>query len=162
MIKETHKESRRKYASAVRFCETIDCDNSERGVESFMRCARCKTNVHRNIFYCSKECQRKDWMPRHKLICGKEISVEIAQSQLDIITFAPFPEPKRAEGMVDDAEFLCEPIGAAVGGYRRTLYLVFQIHALNTNLEDDYLLFPEDGGPNNTSYILRNREERVS
>lgn len=42
---------------------SIDCAYCHKTEEHLRRCSRCK-----RVFYCSKECQQKDW-PSHKPTC---------------------------------------------------------------------------------------------
>ncbi|KAK7463029.1 hypothetical protein VKT23_007612 [Stygiomarasmius scandens] len=58
------------------------------GVNKLRRCTRCM-DIGRNVYYCSKECQRKDWKsgrPPHKTICGNPTALA------DIVTgTSPLP-----------------------------------------------------------------------
>ncbi|KAJ7264286.1 hypothetical protein C8J57DRAFT_1624811 [Mycena rebaudengoi] len=64
--------------------------------ETFKRCNNC-----RPVWYCSKECQRKDWID-HKKICG--------QQHFDLESLTPTPE--------DPPEFIGCP--SVVNGFNRT------------------------------------------
>ncbi|KAJ7577459.1 hypothetical protein C8J56DRAFT_1031471 [Mycena floridula] len=77
--------------------------------------------------YCSRGCQRQDW-PLHK------------RPSAPLRSLYDSPTLKWAENMVDDVEFMCEPIGCVSGEYRCSPYLVFQIMFLNTEVEVDYLV----------------------
>ncbi|KAJ6617413.1 hypothetical protein B0H10DRAFT_2033296 [Mycena sp. CBHHK59/15] len=59
----------------VAVCE--NCRNREiPGGQRYMRCKPCMENVSRQIYYCSRQCQREDYKPRHKRICGKPLTVK--------------------------------------------------------------------------------------
>jgi len=42
----------------------------------FMWCKACKGALDRRVYYCSKDCQKADWVPRHKDICGKKLMLK--------------------------------------------------------------------------------------
>jgi hypothetical protein len=47
-------------------CENRECFVTEDVSRRLFRCAACKMPL-----YCSKECQKADWVARHKTICKK-------------------------------------------------------------------------------------------
>ncbi|KAJ7045204.1 hypothetical protein C8F04DRAFT_1068045 [Mycena alexandri] len=113
----------------VSLCENCGILESPGG-ERFMRCKACTEKVSRQIYYCSRECQRKDWK-RHKIICGKPVTV--SESHESAI---PSPRP------VPRASSTPELIGPPINGFKRSPALVYQVNLLNQNVSDeiDYLL----------------------
>ncbi|KAJ7596365.1 hypothetical protein C8J56DRAFT_286907 [Mycena floridula] len=59
-------------------CSLPGCNNYEPEGQKFMRCGKCWKEVQRDVTYCSKECQVKDWKLRHKRICGKNMDLDTA------------------------------------------------------------------------------------
>lgn len=131
--------------SAVASCEY--CHRREKDFEvrkSFMVCNACRNAVGRRIYYCSKfvrinhpdcgvaddfgrECQRNDWKPRHKFICGKKMTLEGAN------VTAPLPLPALGSRQPKkDPLGLFETIIPAKPGYRRSPALLYQIFLLNS------------------------------
>ncbi len=48
----------------ISLAQTIACGKCGKKGEGFQRCAACK-----EVYYCSKECQKDDWITRHKKQC---------------------------------------------------------------------------------------------
>ncbi|KAJ7624554.1 hypothetical protein FB45DRAFT_923690 [Roridomyces roridus] len=51
----------------------------------FNRCGRCFSQIRRQGFYCSRECQVADWKLRHKKTCGKTPTFD------DVSTLPEYP-----------------------------------------------------------------------
>ncbi|KAJ7731203.1 hypothetical protein B0H16DRAFT_1773024 [Mycena metata] len=134
-MKKIRKQSRR-YSThpgpRVSLCESCGISESPGG-ERFMRCKACTEKVSRQIYYCSRECQRKDWK-RHKIICGKPMTV--SESHESAISAKPIPS---TPGL----------IGPPVNGFKRSPALVYQVNMLNQNVADD------------VDYLLVTRTQRV-
>lgn len=54
------------------------CGKKETTKEPLKRCSRCKISS-----YCCVEHQKQDW-PKHKLICGKVLSIELMLEKDDL------------------------------------------------------------------------------
>jgi len=114
----------------VKMCEC--CRNHEHPNHApFKQCSRCVKAVNRRVFYCSSECQTKDW-PVHKRICGKDLSLETAKN-----TAIP-PTPTNGNG--DKPE-----IGPPIKGFKRSQALTAQIQTLNNSPQIDYVLLSSKG-----------------
>jgi len=68
----------------VRTCQC--CGKAEKRVGKLKSCTRCKA-----AFYCSKECQVKDW-PSHKKICKKAAAIEPRTGPYDLVEGATLPD----------------------------------------------------------------------
>lgn len=53
-------------ASHLAPCANIHCDKYETSVKEFSRCQKCLL-----VSYCSRSCQKEDYLPRHKQRCVK-------------------------------------------------------------------------------------------
>ncbi|KAJ7124011.1 hypothetical protein C8R43DRAFT_1111829 [Mycena crocata] len=63
---------RREHHCSYPCCQRVESsDNSIR----FDQCKACSEKAQREVRYCSVECQRKDWKPRHKIMCGKPLDI---------------------------------------------------------------------------------------
>ncbi|KAJ7480750.1 hypothetical protein FB451DRAFT_1556292 [Mycena latifolia] len=115
-------------AQTQRRCAYPGCTNVESadGSVKFSQCKRCMENVGREVTYCSQTCQRADWKPRHKAICGKIPDFETVTKVV--------PHPTE---LVNAAE----RIGPPVNGYKRPLLLISQVTSLNEQPDFDYILF---------------------
>ncbi|KAJ7620222.1 hypothetical protein FB45DRAFT_1094264 [Roridomyces roridus] len=51
----------------------------------FQRCGPCFSQIQRQVFYCSRECQVADWKLRHKKTCGKTLTFD------DVSTIPGYP-----------------------------------------------------------------------
>ncbi|KAJ7753169.1 hypothetical protein B0H16DRAFT_1690831 [Mycena metata] len=123
---EINEGIQQRRALAVRHCASLACCKPEvaDGVK-FSRCRSCMDNLKREIFYCSRSCQKADWKHRHKDICGKTLNY--AEST----KIVPHPtELKNASGR----------IGPPVNGYKRPFPLVRQVTMLNEAPSIDYYL----------------------
>jgi hypothetical protein len=158
------KALRRGYA-AEQMGHVIVCENcrevqGDSGEQPFMCCAICRQKMNRKIFYCSKlvsvlpidyvkfyhcddrECQKEDWKPRHKLVCGKHLTVRDAEA-----TAVP---PLGAAHTADAprAPVQVEIIGPVVGGFKRSPALRFQINNITYAANKiDYILVNPTGRP---------------
>ncbi len=63
MTQEKYQEMNSKHQQSVSKCSY--CNKQEDGNQPLKKCGACK-----NVFYCSRECQTKDWS-QHKLHCSK-------------------------------------------------------------------------------------------
>ncbi|KAJ7618022.1 hypothetical protein FB45DRAFT_933138 [Roridomyces roridus] len=72
------KSTKERLSLCVARCSSLGCDNvqPDDGSASFRSCERCYTQIQRQVFYCSRECQRADWELRHRAICGKLLSFD--------------------------------------------------------------------------------------
>ncbi|KAJ7455734.1 hypothetical protein FB451DRAFT_1277306 [Mycena latifolia] len=61
--------------------------------KQFLRCKQCWITFKREVKYCDRECQKADWKPNHRAICGKPLNFdtinEIARATPISIRFAP-------------------------------------------------------------------------
>lgn len=148
-------EKRDFHKSAVASCESCHKnENDFEGRKPFMVCNACRNAVNRMIYYCSKcvcvdhpshdiadycdrECQRNDWRPRHKLICGKKMSLADANTMT-----ATLPAP--GSGSEKHRRGLFAKIVPARPGYKRSPALLHQIALLNsdTDPEASYFFMP--------------------
>lgn len=71
-------------------------------------------------------CQKEDWKHRHKLICGKPLTVQNAEA-------TTVPPPDTPYLATHRGPALTEKIGPAVGGFKRSPALSFQINNLEAN-----------------------------
>ncbi|KAJ7127306.1 hypothetical protein C8R43DRAFT_700353 [Mycena crocata] len=104
------------------------------GSVRFAHCKACAEKVQREFRYCSVECQRKDWKPRHKVMCGKPLDTETI-SQVITTFLTPTEAPVHA----------AEYIGAPIGGFQRSEYLSGHVAWLNNHPETDYRLTDKYG-----------------
>jgi hypothetical protein len=89
------------------------------------------------LISADRVCQKEDWKHRHKLICGKPLTVQNAE-----VTAVPPPDTPYLNAHQGPAP--TENIGLAVGGFKRSPALSFQIN----NLEASSI--------NNVDYIFIN------
>jgi hypothetical protein len=95
-----------------------------------------------------RKCQKADWTPRHKAICGKKITFEGARAS------AVGPQP--ASFFPEDPISCHLMIGPAKPGYKRSLALIHQIDLINSeNTGVDYYLFPVDSSKEPAAIILQ-------
>lgn len=87
----------------------------------------------------NRNCQKEDWKPRHRLICGKPLTLHDAEA-----TAVPLPDThiSSRRGPVPT-----ERVGATVGGFKRSPALSFQINILQSNSvqKPDYVLIDSAG-----------------
>ncbi|KAK7461303.1 hypothetical protein VKT23_008482 [Stygiomarasmius scandens] len=125
-----HEKSRREYLrSSVHACLTCNRRAEDVGMSNLLACQKCK-GISRYVFYCSKECQAKDWkhgVPPHKTICGSTSA--LADSVLGIAS-----PPTSAPGD-NDTKW-----GAPDPGFSRSLALLYQLKVLDKYPHCDYLL----------------------
>jgi hypothetical protein len=57
-------EAARQRGFGYQACSARSCCSTETVEKMFGYCSGCRVS-----FYCSKECQTKDWKERHKLVC---------------------------------------------------------------------------------------------
>jgi hypothetical protein len=89
------------------------------------------------LISADRVCQKEDWKHRHKLICGKHLTVQNIE-----VTAVPPPDTPYFNAHQGPAP--TENIGLAVGGFKRSPALSFQIN----NLEASSI--------NNVDYIFIN------
>ena len=68
---EDAKHFRNRACAGGKSCDCCLKTSDELGVDSLLKCAHCKI-----VFYCSPECQKKDWKERHKQECRKKGQIE--------------------------------------------------------------------------------------
>ncbi|KAF8996342.1 hypothetical protein BDQ17DRAFT_1411807 [Cyathus striatus] len=137
MDNDTFKQVNRQWKASVnaasRECEY--CCKIEEPKDPLKRCQRCLANVQRRVYYCSSECQKKDWLV-HKKICGKPLTIETANN----ISVSAFQERAVPPGYRTR-------FGPPEAGIIRSPALKNQICYLNhpSNAHVDYILFsPSD------------------
>ncbi|KAJ7455747.1 hypothetical protein FB451DRAFT_1564787 [Mycena latifolia] len=96
--------------------------------QQFLRCGQCWNTLQREVKYCSRECQKEDWKPNHKAICGKPLDFETMAK----IAAPATPPPSRFTPVV----------GPAVVGFIRSTALSYLISQLGLRPEADYLIMP--------------------
>jgi len=131
-------------AHSVTFCET--CQKSDQEIsKQFLECVACRTQVRRRVLYCSKLCQKQDWKPRHRDICGKLLTLETARSTA-VSALIHDEDPT-----IYDISHPNMQIGPPCDGFIRPpalKYLVHHINALHTSQPDlhaEYILFARSG-----------------
>ncbi|EKM56191.1 uncharacterized protein PHACADRAFT_122440 [Phanerochaete carnosa HHB-10118-sp] len=129
-IVREHNEQRKLIPNACSFCGLSE-DRLPAG-RKLQACSKCR-QLNRRMFYCSKECQTKDWKlgsPRpHKLICGKPLTED------NMPKATPAGAAKTASGIPDP-----DP------GFTRSPALLHQISLLSDNPRIDYVIvrpYPE-------------------
>jgi hypothetical protein len=94
--------------------------------------------------YSCRECQRADWKPRHKAVCGKPLTLADCESSAGPKTKLTKPDYQYPW---EDPELRMEKIGPALDNYKRSPALAYQIYAIH-KLEYpmlDYIFFlPSD------------------
>lgn len=110
-------------------------------VMKFLRCKECWEKLGREIKYCSRyeafhvrhhlinifdhsECQKSDWKPSHKAICGKPYKVVAASDSV----LAP--------------SYFTPIVGPAVAGFERSTALSYLISQICLRPSADYLIKP--------------------
>ncbi|KAJ6594670.1 hypothetical protein B0H19DRAFT_67869 [Mycena capillaripes] len=100
----------------------------------FLRCKDCWEKQHREVKYCSRECQKADWKPNHKAICGKP---------LDFNTAAGLATSSSSLIIRRNGVKLTTPvIGPATPGFERSLNLSYHISELGVFRDSDYIFMP--------------------
>ncbi|KAJ7189167.1 hypothetical protein C8R46DRAFT_1244731 [Mycena filopes] len=91
-------------------CTYLSCTAVEPadGSARFAQCTACAVKAKRVFRYCSVECQRKDWNPRHKRMCGKPLDLKT----LDAI-HSSFTDV--ASAPIQATQYIGDP----VGGFKR-------------------------------------------
>ncbi|KAJ7596299.1 hypothetical protein C8J56DRAFT_917055 [Mycena floridula] len=103
-------------------CTLPGCPNIQQNDgERFKRCAKCMSEVKREVTYCSPDCQKKDWKLRHRKICGKPMDLESAREHASA-------SPLLTKTL---------QVGPPVDGYKRTPVLLEHIRRLNNNPDAD-------------------------
>ncbi|KAL0955537.1 hypothetical protein HGRIS_001774 [Hohenbuehelia grisea] len=130
-VKELRKEtlSAMKERASQRVTECACCAMRQPTDAKFSRCKPCWENVKRTVVYCSRECQKKDWKARHKILCGRTLDFETAEKA----AMAPRAGSQIAEPVSDTGR-----IGPAVGGFKRSPALVLLVTRLNEHPKVDY------------------------
>ncbi|KAK7447113.1 hypothetical protein VKT23_013750 [Stygiomarasmius scandens] len=123
-LKESAKATKDYNRNAIRTC--IWCGRGpHQGVTNVLACQKCK-DMGRYVYYCSRECQVKDWKqgkPPHKAICGN--TEALAASCL-----GDLPSSNKSESKW----------GTPEPGFTRSPYLLYQLEVLTGNAHYDYLL----------------------
>ncbi|KAJ7283177.1 hypothetical protein C8J57DRAFT_1291666 [Mycena rebaudengoi] len=113
-------------------CHLKTCPNGMHGnndipeEKQFLRCKDCWMKLQREVKYCDRECQRLDWKPSHKAICGKPFDFNTIET---LATPAAAP-PSRFSPIV----------GPATGGFVRSTALLYMISQLSLRPNADYLV----------------------
>ncbi|KAJ7656786.1 hypothetical protein DFH06DRAFT_1198572 [Mycena polygramma] len=126
---DTKQFAKDRRADRRRFCSYPNCHEFEPldGSVKFSRCRPCAEKAKREVLYCSTQCQKNDWKPRHKATCGKPLDFETISRAI----------PHPTELSLRDA---AERIGPPVAAYKRPLALVAQVSWLNLNPAFNYNL----------------------
>ncbi|KAJ7613076.1 hypothetical protein FB45DRAFT_1112779 [Roridomyces roridus] len=102
------------------------CRKINDGTKQYPRCKRCWDTMHRQVLYCSPECQKVDWKAGHKKECGKLLQFE------DLAPSTPEQQSPQ--------------IGPRLSGFKRPGALLFQVAQLKRlSPEYDYLIFLDKG-----------------
>ncbi|KAJ7141752.1 hypothetical protein C8R43DRAFT_587587 [Mycena crocata] len=96
--------------------------------KKFLRCKECWDMFAREVKYCSQECQKADWKPNHKAICGKPLDFDTVAK----IAAPAAPAPTRFTRVV----------GPAKPGFTRSTALSYIVSQLCLRPEADYLIMP--------------------
>ncbi|KAJ6509161.1 hypothetical protein C8R47DRAFT_11527 [Mycena vitilis] len=103
----------------------------------FLRCKECWEKQHREVKYCSKDCQRVDWKSGHKAVCGKPLDfdtvAEIATSNQTLVSTSL---PK-----------FVSAVGPAKPGFKMSISLQVHLIQLSVNPNTDYMLLPTTLAP---------------
>ncbi|KAJ6533365.1 hypothetical protein B0H10DRAFT_2204737 [Mycena sp. CBHHK59/15] len=94
--------------------------------KQFLRCKECWTKLHREVKYCSRECQKLDWKAGHKTVCGKPFDFDT----VDKMAAPAAPVPSRFTPV----------IGPAISGFKRSAALSYIVSALSLQPHADYLI----------------------
>ncbi|KAJ6595423.1 hypothetical protein B0H10DRAFT_2089845 [Mycena sp. CBHHK59/15] len=114
-----HQSKRREH------CSYPSCSSFNDQTEKYPRCKECWVKMQREVLYCSVECQKADWKPNHKAICGKPLDFEAVTKTI--------PAPRSVPA---------GQVGPPVQGYKRSPVLLYHIDLLNQghNLKYDYII----------------------
>ncbi|KAF7348074.1 MYND-type domain-containing protein [Mycena sanguinolenta] len=118
------------------YCMPRECDGCrepERAGDKFSFCKRCMEKLSRQVFYCSRSCQKAHW-PHHKKVCGKAHTPEGTQNPT-----------LHTEQTLADAVFLLRRMGPPRDGFRRSSALLRQMQYLDTSPEINYVFFRPTG-----------------
>ncbi|KAF5344275.1 hypothetical protein D9758_012334 [Tetrapyrgos nigripes] len=107
------------------------CKRPEAEGQKYQRCKPCWEKVQRIVLYCSVDCQKADWKPRHKAICGK-----FADSIDEAIRLSSLPGKALNETLPPSVS----QVGPPVDGYKRSPLLVAHIIDLNHNPDADFIV----------------------
>ncbi|KAJ7457888.1 hypothetical protein FB451DRAFT_590208 [Mycena latifolia] len=125
------RQSKRKERCSYVGCGKANDDNATK----YPRCKKCWETMQREVLYCSVECQKADWKPNHKAICGKPLN-------FDAVANPVLARPP--------SSLASSVIGPPVEGYKRSPALNRQITALSEVPKLDYIV---KGSSNNTISI---------
>jgi len=129
----------------------ITCEKCKKSGDNcaFQLCSACKQNLDRRIYYCSVACQTADWVPRHKAICGKKMTLKAAQSAVGSQPAPTYEYPWLDPLLSGDS------IGPADPGYSRSIALIHQIDVINSNEGIDYYLMSPNSSKQPLGVILQ-------
>ncbi|KAJ7127681.1 hypothetical protein C8R44DRAFT_733119 [Mycena epipterygia] len=117
-------------------CHLETCPNGMHGAVDvtkemkFQRCRECWEKLGREIKYCSRECQKSDWKPNHKAICGKPFDFDMVDKIAAASDSAPVPT------------CFTPVVGPAVAGFKRSTGLSYIISRTCLRPLADYLIMP--------------------
>lgn len=119
------------------------------------------------LTFYRRDCQKQDWKQRHKLICGKPLTLDIAQQTavgaepIAAPSQNPWEDPLYAACITElwsqrPVASLCPDgtglfpttVGPATSGYKRSVELRYQVTLMNEGVRGDardYLLSTTDG-----------------
>ncbi|KAJ6453157.1 hypothetical protein C8R45DRAFT_1223297 [Mycena sanguinolenta] len=118
------------------YCMPRECDGCrelERDGDKFSFCKRCHEKLSRQVFYCSRSCQKAHW-PHHKKVCGKVHTLEGTRNPT-----------LHTEQTLADAVFLLRRMGPPRDGYTRPSALLRQMQYLDAYPQINYVYFRPTG-----------------
>ncbi|KAJ6456437.1 hypothetical protein C8R45DRAFT_578333 [Mycena sanguinolenta] len=134
LFKDDKVATKARRSQRLAHCSYCNKAEAPDGSVKFSRCKPCFEKMERQVLYCSATCQKADWKLRHKGVCGKALDFESVSQ--------PMGNP--ASASTADTR-----IGPAANGYKRSLALIAQVSALNSNPTVDYFLYDANNQPLN-------------
>ncbi|KAF5369043.1 hypothetical protein D9758_003095 [Tetrapyrgos nigripes] len=135
---QVRKETKVNSQNAHRGCNTCGLSAERAGVPRLSACTKCKA-MGRDVFYCSKACQVKDWKtghPPHKTICGNTFA--LADAVIGSNSTIPDEKGKsKLNAKEDDGK---RRWNEPEDGYIRSPALLHQLKLLDENHNVDYIL----------------------
>ncbi|KAJ7130851.1 hypothetical protein C8R43DRAFT_1025195 [Mycena crocata] len=131
-VDSAQKKAYKAMSAACEHCRKNDDD----GKRKMQICGACKA-IGRNMQYCDRTCQRADW-PRHKTICGKELTLDTATATAVVNSPAAKVHTVQHKEPLDFLPSRACSIRPCVGGYKRSPALRRQVVFLQQNPTVDY------------------------
>lgn len=76
--------------------QSLECCNVCQSLAELKKCSKCK-----NVLYCSKQCQLKDW-PMHKELCKKGAPAIVDKGSVSVISKLPLQIRGEAKDLISD------------------------------------------------------------